>query len=366
MAKPRKKTSTLEETNAYAPPEVLESAPKTLPEITKGQRLAGALFIVWALLTIADKAILSTLLPLRLLLDTQIFGATAVLILGSYILTFTVIVADLVLGSLLLAKKQRFVKWAILRIVVGMMVVSAAQLYLLRNNIEQTIAFFAKFLPSIGILLLLSAKAQNLRLIVGSSMFGLYSLATLWAIGVEVSGVNPLAPMVQSLLGQIEPDSVHVVTGQAAAYELTFPRGKWYLGANVRGIDGKIEADRWILRPDVDAQIVVDVDESPDIPASPDEYATTTLPDFENGVLTGQKREKLRAHPEIGRVVSYQRGGVDDSDHWIIGVIVTPGRGYLIQAHVPHKVFPEMESELRAIIESFELPPAQAAPALNP
>jgi hypothetical protein len=347
-----------EESNAYAPP---AAAPQTyaVPRgITKAQRLAGVCLVIGASLMFANKVVESRLRPAEYFSSLSANDPLIYYVWIPVILPISSVILDLVLGLLLIAKKQRVVSWATIRVVLGMILAGLVQAYFLSTNGIDSPTFLLVFLPNIALLILLAGHtSQKLRVALGGSMYALYSLIGLWNLEVAATGVDPLAWVIQTANGTIESESVDEVTGRAIPYKLKLPPDKWYLARNNILGDGT-EADRWLVRPDVNAQIVITLDGSPEMGTIPDDYTNTNVREFlKDKKFLVSKREPLRPYPDKGHLVSFDNERSYEPNGWMLGIVTTYRRGYFIQAFAPKKVFLEIEAELRAIIESLELPP---------
>lgn len=353
-------------TNAYAPPKApligptgtTTSGPGT--STTPGQRIAGALFIVGAILFIIRKLVDSRPIFPGFLFDTRVPLSLWLTTFATFILPIAVIVIDIVLGAMLLAQKKRAVAWAMVRVLLGMLLLGVGQLIFLCEADLDLWTILWPFTASLSLFLLLRPNATKIRIIEGAALFGVYTVVSLWEIGVQVTGTNPLGAIIETTSGDIAGKPVKVVMGKAAPYKLTLPSDKWYLRANKPDAEHASDADRWISRPDVDAHVMVVVEDAQGTLLFPDEYADAAIELLkkENSVSL-RNRAPLRTHPERGRMLHL----LDYSDRvpteWLVGTVATYGRGFLIYALASRQVFARIEPELRSIIESFELPPEE-------
>ncbi len=345
------------EPNAYAPPAPAETLEPQ--SITSGQRLAGALLILGALLRLAEKLTKPDLSFRWSMLEMFRVRPQAMFLAAVLVTPFVFIVVDIVLGGLLVAKKKRAVRVTAIRLVLGMICFSAVQFYYVRE-FTFGVAFIAvELLGSAALLLLLGARAERLRLVAGTTLFGMNALLSVWGIGVEVTGINPLGAIVQKGFGNIESEPTETVVGRLVPYKLTLPADQWYVATYTAAVDGE-ENDRVLMRPNVDAYVTVAVNEVSGMVDVVDEYTDAVVKHYATkSHMLLQSRQPLRTHPEHGRLLQFQDTVKYKPNDSLIGVVTTYGYRYVIHASAPRKVFPELESELRGIIESFELPPAK-------
>jgi len=344
--------------NAYAPPTAAPEVREAPRGTTKAQRLAGAFLIMGSCLILAERIIdlhnLSAIQTSPFSLSNPMTIALAFPLIWAGLL----VLMDLVLGGMLIARKHRFVAWTVIRLVLGMILVSVTYVVFSRYGRIDSPAWMLILIPNVTLLvMLLGDGAQKFRVTFGAFVIGLYGILSICNLGVVATGINPLGWVIETANGTIESNSIDEVTGREVAYKLELPPNKWHLARNNALGDGT-DADRWLIRPDVKAQIIVTLDGSPDMGTIPDDYTTSNVKHFqESKHVLVRKREPLRKHPNKGHLVLFDNERSRDPDGWIVGIVTTYRRGYFIQAFAPKKVFPEIEAELRAIIESLELPP---------
>ncbi len=341
-------------TNAYAPPKSALVKP-TGPETTPGQRIAGICFIVGAILSIfwAIAAARPGIPPFEVL-RISIFS-WLVAFAGSFI-PIAAIGIDIVLGAMLLSKRKRAVPLAILRVVAGLILFGLVELWMARVENFDPLDVLWQLMGSGGLLLLLARNAKKPHRVIGMALFGIHTLVRLWGMGVNLTGIHPLATFVEKSSGNINGEPVNVVIGKALPYKLTLPSDKWYLRTDKALIDDNSGADRWISRPDVDAHVMVVVEDAPTAALVPDKYADTTVKAFKGQrYVSLRQRSPLRTHPERGRLQKLDV--LAERTEWFVGTVSTYQRGFIIYAFAPRNVFDSLESELRGIVESFELPP---------
>lgn len=354
------------EQNAYAPPALAQNETLEPHLVTSGQRLAGALLILGALVRGAEKLVKPDIVTRWSQIGWQWDRPQSVFFAIVVFTPLVLIVVDLVLGGLLVAKKKRAVRVTTIRLVLGMICFCAAQFYYLRE-ISFGLAFvFVELLASTALILLLGSRAERMRLIAGTTLFGINALLSVWGIGVEMTGLNPLGAIVQRAFGNIESEPTTLVIGKLVPYKLTMPADQWYVATHSQTAAEGADTDRLLMRPNIDAYITVSVEDVSGIVDVADEYTDEVVKHYvKSNYMLLRTRQPLRTHPEQGRLLRFDALGSYQPADSLVGVVTTYGYRYVIQGSAPRKVFPEVESELRGIIESFELPPAKLVSAPN-
>ncbi|UQA56571.1 hypothetical protein [Polyangium aurulentum] len=199
-------------------------------------------------------------------------------------------------------------------------------------------------------------RSQFPRILIGALVFGLSTIVTLVGFAMKVTGGSPITWLLQR--AAVESGPAGVVTGVASHYHITAPSDRWHLRkAQIAKKDNPL-ADRWLTRPDVDAHVLV-VDEL----SSGGLFAIEPLADV---VIDNMKsastsfelhsREPLKTYPEDGRFMHmrYTTNGLDITAY--TAAVASGNRGYQVIAFAATKTFPEVEGELRSLVESFQLP----------
>ena len=205
---------------------------------------------------------------------------------------------------------------------------------------------------------MLIGNAAKPRIAVASALFGVYGLFSLIGLAAEVTGINPIASLVQGASGQLEPGPAGVVTGEAAHYQLTAPSAKWRLRTRSAIQKDNPLADRWLTRPDVDAHVLVIAEKAPEGMVYPDALADAVLANAKETspdvVLID--RGPLRTRPEDGRMLHTKSTVNGLAIESLTGVIGYYENGFQVIAFARQGVFAQVEAELRAIVESFKPP----------
>ncbi len=329
--------------NAYAPP----TAP--LPDMrrpvdplvaTVGQRIAGALLIANAVLVVLEMVILPN-------------DPTSKDPFSSPSRTIVPTLIDVAIGVMLLAKNNKVVPWAILRVTLGLFLFVAIRIA--QGDVFMVVM---QILASTSLLLLLLGNAAKPRIAVASALFGVYGLLSFIGIGAELTGTNPIASLVQGASGQLESGPAGVVTGESSHYQLTAASEKWRLRTRAAIQKDNPVVDRWLTRPDVDAHVLVIAEKAPGGMVYPDvladavlKMAKETSPD-----LKVIDRGPLRTRPEDGRMLHTKSTVNGLAIESLTGVIGYYEHSFQIIAFAKQGVFPQVEAELRSIVESFKPP----------
>lgn len=329
--------------DAYAPPTapMPEPPPITAPyETTLGQRIAGGLLITNALILGLEMALMPT--------DPTAndpFSSPGRSVIPALI--------DVFIGISLLSKNKKVVPWAIFRAALGLVVFVA-----LRAFQGDMLLVVMQLAVSGALLLLLIGDAGKPRIAVASALFGTYGLLSMIGISAEVTGKNPIAAIIQGASGQLEAEPASVVIGESSHYQITAPNDKWRLRTRAAAKKDNALADRWLTRPDVDAHVIVIAEKVAGSMVLPDPLADAVITNSRDA-SKGFKlidRNPLRTRPEDGRMLHHQStvNGMDIES--LVGVVGYYEHGFQVVAFARRNTFPEIESELRGIVESFKPP----------
>jgi hypothetical protein len=350
MTNPDPNTSPSPAADAYAPPTAPLPAPPPLrspTDVTTGQRIGGALLITNAILVLLEAGLMPA--------DPNPTPLTSP---GRTLIPALV---DIVIGISLLSKNRKFLPWAIVRVVFGLVVFTA--IYATKDP------FLAVMQVTVSgsLLLLLVGDAGKPRMAIGGALFGLYALTSILGLGATLTGKNPIAAIVWSVSGDIEPGPAGAVTGDASHYRLRAPSDKWHMRKPEAAKKDNALADRWMVRPDVDAHVLVIAEKVPGMLVMPDALTDVVLDNAKRAATAFEvvDRDKLKTLPEEGRLVHTKSttGGLEIES--LTGVVAVYEHGYQIIAFAPRKSYAEVEADLRSIVESFELP-TDARPGLPP
>lgn len=329
------------------PSPAADAAPPSRParslDATTGQRVAGGFLLVNALLT------------LGWLLAGP--AATATVALGDISPAMTVVpaVIDLLVGTSLARGRKGLVALATLRAGLGGVLFTAMQ-------IHEPASAAAQVLLSGAVLLLLLGDAGRVRVALGAAVFAIYALLGSVGLVALAVGSNPLRGPILRAMGEIEAPPGGTVRGAAYPYTLELPGLGWFVRKDEAARKDQPLADRWLMRPDRDAHLLVIVEHVPGKVLPVDAYADAALEGQRQGTTTLElvDRVPLRTDPVSGRLLHtrFQAKGV--SFERLMAVVAVGERGFQIIATVERSRFPKLDGEMRDILESFLLPPEAA------
>lgn len=329
------------EANAYAPPTapLREMPPERAPhEVTPAQRLAGGLLIVNAALVLIEAVALPP--------DPNPTPLTSP---GR---SFLPAIIDVVIGISLLSKNRKFLPWAVVRVAFGLVVLTALLAF------KDPFLAVMQVVVSGSFLLLLVGDAGKPRMAIGGALFGLYAFISVLGLSATLTGTNPIASLIWTARGDIESTPAGVVTGDVSHYRLRAPSDRWRMRKPEAAKKDNPLADRWISRPDLDAHVLVIAEKAPGMLVLPEALADAVVQNGKTAATAFElvDRKPLRTHPENGRMIHTRSTTSGIEIESLTGVVATYERGYQILAFAPKKSFAEAEPELRAFVESFELP----------
>jgi hypothetical protein len=195
---------------------------------------------------------------------------------------------------------------------------------------------------------------------------GLFLLLRIVGITSAVTGRNPIASFLQSAAGEIEAAPAGEVTGVGSHYRITAPSDLWHLRKPAAARKDNPLTDRWLVRPDVDAHVLIIAERSQSGLFAIEPLADVVVKNAKDTSSSFDLHSKkpLRTYPEDGRLLHmrYTMSGLDITAY--TGVVAAGDRAYQVMAFASTKVFPEIEGELLGIVESFKLP-ADERPVLT-
>ena len=326
-------------------PDVAGSAPPTLlraeeaPAVERaplGARLAGGIMVVNGLALLAETS-------LGLTESTKLGSATAsppVRLLFSF-----------VLGALVLSGSERAIKVA--RVLVG---ISAVVLPAVLFSQSQPLVALLQLAFSASLLLLLFGDAGRIRMGVAFALAGAFFAVEGAGLYGIASGHHPLARLMMA--GDLEPGPVAAVEGTQVRYRLTAPGGSWYLRTATAAHKDNALADRWLIRPDRDAHVMVIAETLPaGSVASMDRFRETVVRNMTKVAKTFTVVEEgpFATALEAGHIV-HAKGEVNGQQiEWLIGLYIQHPYIFQVLGFGNGRVFPEVEPEVRRIVTSLEL-----------
>jgi hypothetical protein len=314
---------------------------------TTGQRIAGGLMLVNAIVLLLEKAMMP---------DTG-----AGLPTGLPSTTVVPAIIDLVIGSMLLSNNNKVVGLAIVRVVLGLLLFGGA----FAVQADYLMAAF-QVVVSTSFLLLLVGQAGRARIVAAIVLFTGYLAMEALGAYVIATGHNPMGTTFAALRGDIDGAPAGEVAGISSAYTIRAPSSEWYLrDRGAAKIDNPL-ADQWLMRPALDAHVAVIDEHVPGMAAPVDLLANAVLDNMRSAGrgVEDLGREPLAKFPANGRLL-HVRGNVGGQDiESLIAVVSIYEHSYQLMALAPRTNFATVEGELRAAIESFTPPAVQVgAPA---
>lgn len=264
-------------------------------------------------------------------------------------------IIDLAIGASLLRGSTALAPWAMLRCVGGLAL--SAVVYASKNPL----AVVQQAVLTGAIIALLVGRAGPARTAVAGSLAGLSLILELLGIAVVAGGSNPIGSVMMALSGDIELTPVEHVTGRTAAYELTFPKGSWYRRNQAVVARDNPTADLWFVRPDRDAHVIVVAEHAPGNFIPIDAYTDAILEHLkkDSGAARITARGAWPLFGDRGRLVnaaSTTKEGL--SIEWRYALVTVYERAYYIVGFANRDAMPQVDAEIRSIIDSLKLPEA--------
>lgn len=262
-------------------------------------------------------------------------------------------IIDAFIGISLLRGSASLVPWAILRCIGGLVLSTA--IYATKDPA----VLVHQVLLSGSLVGLLAGQAGRARTAIAGSLAGLALVLELFGIAVTAAGQNPLGSLFMSLSGEIEPSPVEHATGRAAAYELSFPNKKWHLRSQAAAARDNPIADRWFVRPDKDAHVLVVAEHAPGKVIPVEAYTDAVLGQLKKNApdTVVRARGPWPVFGDRGRLVDAGATGQNGMKlEWRYALVTSYERAYYVVGFASRETMPEVESEIRAILDSLKLP----------
>lgn len=309
-------------------------------EVTSGQRIAGGLLLVNAAFVLASAA-----------LDPDSLK------IGGFSRGPLSVVLDLIIGVTLLSRSRSLLWLALVRVTIGMLMFIGLSV----ASGEHLAAVVQSFLSG-ALLLLLIGRAGRARIVVACALFSVYALVALVGLYGLSTGHNLIEQAKYQLGGEIEPAPAELA-GVTSDYRLRVPSDRWSLRTSAAAKRDNPLADRWLVRPDLDAHIVVIDEQEPGSYIPADAYADSITDNLRKAAssFTRTSRGPLRQYPVEGRLLA-AKARVDKLDlEYRVATIGGYGRAYQVVGFAPSKTIAAAEADLLAILESFTVPTTPAA-----
>jgi hypothetical protein len=217
---------------------------------------------------------------------------------------------------------------------------------------------------SAAFLLLLVGHPRRLQIALASLLFGLYLVLEGLGLYILLSGQNPIARTVLSARGELASEPAGEVVGQLLDYRLRSPSDRWYLRTDEAAKRDNPLADRWLIRPDLDAHILVIAERVPDTMVPLASFVDTVVGNMRAAAGSFEliDASPLPGHPDTGKLLR-MRATVDGRHvEYLAGLVTAYGSAYQLIGFTGEHNFAAAEPELRAAIESFVLPASAVLP----
>ena len=256
------------------------------------------------------------------------------------------------LGGLVVAGKVGAIKvarWLVLLVGLAMPVV-----YLTKG---QGLAATLQIVYTVSLLVLLVGDASRLRMGLGVLAASVYFVVEGAGLYGTMTGHYPLARVLSA--HDLSPGPATVVDGQSVRYRLRAPNDRWYLRTEAAARKDNPLADRWLVRPDRDAHVFVIAETlSESSVVEMDRFAEVVIKNMTgtSKTFTVVSQSPLETTLEAGRVLRARSAAEGKEVEWCIGLFVQHPYIFQVLAFSGRTNFVEVEPDLRAVIESFELP----------
>jgi hypothetical protein len=176
---------------------------------------------------------------------------------------------------------------------------------------------------------------------------------------VTLTGSNPFGYALMRLTRRIEPEPASEVQGLAYGYRLKLPNGHWYLRTAEAVRQEGSRSDRWLVRPDRAAQVLVIVSQASSGSYDVERLAQRVMDTASAAAddFTLLELQPLGRLPDQGRLIHATATveGLQTESYY--GVFARGNHAVQVIAFVERSRAAGVREELRQIVESFELPP---------
>jgi hypothetical protein len=256
-------------------------------------------------------------------------------------------IVDLVVGGGLLAGKANLQKWAIVRVILGMILFGA--MFGVQKDMT-SLAFQVVF--SAALLLMLIGDAGKVRIGAGVALSAACLLLATVGLVQTYTGSNLAAAAVLESKGEISA-AAGQLKGEQYGYCLSVPAHQWYLRAREVAAKDNAAADRWLTRPDLDVHVLI-IGESvaPTMRINQEKFEQAVIEEMK-GRLTKLENLGRQALP-VGAML-HLRGHAKTLDlEYYRGVFADKNHGYQVVAFATPQSFARVEPELAAMVRSFQ------------
>ncbi|MCY1059805.1 hypothetical protein [Nannocystis sp. SCPEA4] len=312
-------------------------------DASTGHRVAGALMIVNALLVLLESIWLPA--PAQTALPQPSFSVTALV--------------DVALGVSLLSGSAAAVKFSLVRVGLGLLCFTAIDLVT-----GEWLAAGMQVAVSVAFLLLLVGRAGKLRIAGAGLLFGLYVAVEALGAYIILSGNNPIAHTVLRASGELADEPAGEVAGEHLDYRLRAPGDRWYLRTSEAARRDNPLADRWLVRPELDAHIIVIAESIPGVMVSLAPMVDAVVANMRSAVPTVELLDDsaLPRLPDTGRLLRLHATVDGHNVDYLVGIVAAHGAAYQIIGWTRTNNFAAVRDELMAAIDSFTLPAGSELP----
>jgi hypothetical protein len=305
----------------------LKLAPERRDGVTLGSRLAGAVLLVNAALSIAEIAVMAGRSGER--------GPNPV----------TGLVVDVIVGGALLLGKPKARQIGLVRIALGAIIFGG--LFLSKG---EHLAAGMQIVFSASLALLIAGNPGTTRIALAVVMAAVCFLLEGVGLTAIATGTNPIAAAILRSAGG-DP-AAGELRGDKFDYCVQVPPKDWYLRTAAAARKTNPLSDRWLMRPDHDAHVMIMGEQVKDgLVIDQARYedvlmmeAQTRLTDFH---LIGRD-------PLVGGTALHYTGKANSVDlEYYRGAFADGNRAYQVVAFASPRQFARMREELSGIVRSF-------------
>ena len=215
-----------------------------------------------------------------------------------------------------------------------------------------------QIVASAALIALLFGAAGKARIALGSIVLAIACVATPALALFAGNGELNLSAALMRAAGQIKPLPSNVVAGESASYTVTVPNLRWHLRSDSLAKRDNPLSDRWLIRPDLDAHVLIIAEHVPGSIVPIDPYTDQVLENARKAASRFEivSREPLASQATRARVVR-ARATVSRLDiQYCFAVFSSYDRGFQVVAFAPEKSFDKARADIDAIIASFRMP----------
>src|SRR3954468_8895880 len=255
------------------------------------------------------------------------------------------IVADLAVGIGLLSGRARWHKWAYVRALLGGLILGGI---LAARGDAFGVAF--QLLLSGSLVLLLYGDPGRLRLAGACLLCAPYFALAGLGLVASRTGKNPVSAAVLTAKGDIQPTE-GTLRGAQFDYCLEVPPDHWYLRTEAAAHRDNPLSDRWLIRPDLDAHVLIIGEQVQGVTVSQARYEEA---------LTGEARAHLSDFKFVGKepldrgAALHYTGRAKQMDlEYLRGAFADGDRAYQVVAFATPEHFARVREDLSGIVRSF-------------